>query len=119
MAKTNNEKIEELNIQLTQLENRKKTIQKRQQDDERKARTKRLIERGAILESRIPNPTNYTNEQIKAFLVKTIQPDTAQKFLDSLTQSDTDKAAAQPAWTKRPAVTTTTDKSEVSEQGAD
>lgn len=34
----------------------------------RKLRTRRLIERGAILESLIPNPEILSNEQIKALL---------------------------------------------------
>ena len=36
--------------EIRQLENRQKILQNRQRNEERKARTRRLIERGAILE---------------------------------------------------------------------
>ena len=51
---------------------------------DRKARTKRLIERGAILESLISGADVFTNEQIKAFLEKTITRDAARKILDRI-----------------------------------
>jgi iron-sulfur cluster repair protein YtfE (RIC family) len=48
-----------------QVENRIKTLQKQQNEEQRKARTRRLIERGAIIESLIENPADLTNEQFK------------------------------------------------------
>ena len=50
-----------------------------QKERERKARTKRLIERGAILESLIPEADTFTNEQIRAFLEKTIRTESTLK----------------------------------------
>lgn len=51
-----------------QLENRQKILLNRKADAERKARTHRLIERGAILESVFPEIVPMTGEQVKAFL---------------------------------------------------
>ena len=41
------------------------TLKNRYKEEKRRSRNHRLIERGAILESLIPNAENYTNEQIK------------------------------------------------------
>lgn len=54
---------------IRQLENRQKVLLNRKSDAERKARTHRLIERGAILESVFPEIIPMTGEQIKAFLI--------------------------------------------------
>ena len=53
---------------IRQLENRQKILLNRKADAERKARTHRLIERGAILESVFPEIVPMTGEQVKAFL---------------------------------------------------
>ncbi len=55
-----------------------------QKEADRKARTKRLIERGAILESLVSGAASLTNDQIKAFLEKTVTTETAHKILDGL-----------------------------------
>ena len=49
-------------------ENRQKILLNRKTDAERKARTRRLIEHGAILESIFPAVTAMTGEEVKAFL---------------------------------------------------
>ena len=56
--------------EICQLKNRQKILLNRKADAERKARTHRLIERGAILESVFPEIVLMTGEQIKAFLEK-------------------------------------------------
>jgi hypothetical protein len=53
---------------IRQLENRQKILLNRKADAERKARTHRLIEEGAILESVFPEIVLMTGEQVKAFL---------------------------------------------------
>lgn len=53
---------------IRQLENRQKILLNRKADAERKARTHRLIECGAILESVFPEVVAMTGEQLKAFL---------------------------------------------------
>ena len=73
MAKTTSSKIEKLNVQITQaekeirqLENRCKRLVGSQSQLERKARTRRLIERGAMLESFKTDAETHNNEQIRS-----------------------------------------------------
>jgi len=70
---TKTERIASVEDKIKQLENQRKQLIQKQKADERKARTKRLIERGAILESLIADAETLTNEQVKAFLQKVIQ----------------------------------------------
>jgi hypothetical protein len=53
---------------IRQLKNRQKILLNRKTNAERKARTHRLIERGAILESVFPEIIPMTGEQVKVFL---------------------------------------------------
>ena len=53
---------------IRQLENRQKILLNRKADAERKARTHRLIERGAILKSVFPETAPMSGQQVKAFL---------------------------------------------------
>ena len=53
MAKTINEKITETQAKITQYENQKKRLIQEYKEQERKDRTRRLIERGTIAESLI------------------------------------------------------------------
>jgi len=96
MAKTTEERIQSVQEQIQQLENQKKKLLQEHKEQERKARTKRLIERGAILESLIPNAENLTNEEVKAFLEKTIQSDAARKILAAMTKQNGAMAALKP-----------------------
>ena len=84
MAKTRTEKIEGIQAQIQQLENERKKLLQQQKEQERKDKTKRQAERGAILESYISGAGTLTNEQIKSFLQKTIQSEYARKILDGL-----------------------------------
>jgi len=84
MAKTKQEKTDGIQEQITQLENHKNKLIQQEKEAERKARTKRLIERGAILESLIDGAETLTNEQIKAFLFKTVQSDYARRILNGM-----------------------------------
>ena len=68
MAKTINEKITETQAKITQYENQKKRLIQEYKDQERKDRTRRLIERGAIAESLIDGAETLTNEQFKSIL---------------------------------------------------
>ena len=53
---------------IRQLENRQKILLNRKANAERKVRTHRLIERGAILESVFPEIVSMSGEQVKTFL---------------------------------------------------
>ena len=70
-AKAEQKKTEQEQIlkKIRQLENRQKILLNRQSDMERRARTRRLIEHGAILESVFPALTALPGEEIKAFLL--------------------------------------------------
>ena len=59
---------EKVKTEIRQLENRQKILLNRKTDAERKARTRRLIEHGAILESIFPATIAMTGEEAKAFL---------------------------------------------------
>ena len=63
-----NEQIGKINEQIKQLQNKKKALLAKESEEKRKKRTKRLIERGAILESVIGNAENFSNEQLQALL---------------------------------------------------
>ncbi|QNK40273.1 DUF3847 domain-containing protein [Caproicibacter fermentans] len=65
---TQKQEPESVKDKIRQLENRQKILLNRKADAERKARTHRLIERGAILESVFPEIIPMTGEQVKAFL---------------------------------------------------
>ena len=93
MAKTTSERIESVQEQIRQLESQKKKLVQEHKEQERKTRTKRLIERGAILESLIDEADTLTNELIKAFLEKTIQTDDAKKVLAALKAPKAEKPA--------------------------
>lgn len=70
-AKAEQKKAEQEQIlkKIRQLENRQKILLNRQSDMERRARTHRLIEHGAILESVFPALVTLPGEEVKAFLL--------------------------------------------------
>ncbi len=57
--------LDRLTKKETQEEHKVATMQNRHKEQKRRSRNHRLIERGAILESLIPNAESYTNEQIR------------------------------------------------------
>jgi hypothetical protein len=93
MVKTAAEKIAEMQEKIAQYENQVKKIKQQQKEADRKSRTKRLIERGAILESLVPGADALANSQIKAFLEKTVQSDYARRALVNLSEQDGEKPA--------------------------
>ena len=82
------EKIANIEEKISQLENQRKQLMQQQKQAERKARTKRLVERGAILESFIPDAQSYTNEQIQSFLQKTIRTEFAKRALSDIGRAE-------------------------------
>jgi len=83
MPKTTSEKIESVQEQIKQLENQKRRLIQAQKEHERKTRTKRLIERGALLESLIPDASTLSNDQIKTILVRAFRTDNARQNIAS------------------------------------
>ena len=64
--KSQQEKVQK---EIEQLQNRQKILLNRKTDTERRARTRRLIEHGAVLESIFPAAATMTGEEAKAFLL--------------------------------------------------
>jgi len=62
------DEIQTVQEKIRQLENRQKILINRKADVERKSRTHRLIERGAILEFVFSETVPMSGEQVKAFL---------------------------------------------------
>ncbi len=58
--------------EIRQLNNRIKIITNRERDAERRERTHRLIEKGAIIESLLPATITLSGEEFKAFLLNLI-----------------------------------------------
>lgn len=67
-SRTTAEKIAETQEKIAQYQNQMKRLLNQQKEAERKARTHRLIERGALLESMIDGAEGMTNEEVKALL---------------------------------------------------
>lgn len=63
------EEKEKVETELRQLQNRQKILLNKKSNAERKARTHRLIERGAILENVFPAVAAMTGEEVSAFLL--------------------------------------------------
>ena len=73
--------------EIRQLENRQKILQNKQRNEERKARTRRLIERGAILEGVFPLSPDLSGEEVKAFLAALSRLPGAAKLAAELPKS--------------------------------
>ena len=76
-----NEQIAKAEEEIRQLQNRKTKLLNQKKAEERKIRTHRLVERGAILESLLEQPEQYTNEQIKGLLETALRTPQAQEIL--------------------------------------
>ena len=61
------EERQEVLKEIRQLENRKKILENKQRNEERRVRTRRLIERGAILEGIFPLASTFPAQRSKHF----------------------------------------------------
>lgn len=84
MAKTIHEKITNIDEKMAQYANQKKQLLQQQKEAERKARTHRLIERGALVEGLMDVDGNATNEQIREVVAIALNSDAGRKALFSL-----------------------------------
>ena len=84
MSKTIDEKIETYETEILQRKNQIKQLIQKRDEQERKARTHRLIERGAILESLIDGAEIFTMEQIKELLNRTVGSTYGAKIIDEI-----------------------------------
>lgn len=80
--------IEENKIRLQQKKNASKERVAREKkalaEKDRKERVHRLIERGAILESCIDNPLDFTNNEIQMIIEKAIRSDYIKTYIEEI-----------------------------------
>lgn len=81
------DEIQSIQRQIEQLTHRQDRIVSKLKVEERKKRTRRLIQRGAILESVIENAENFTNEQIQTLLIEIFSTDFARAKIEKLRPS--------------------------------
>lgn len=79
-----NARIAKAEEEIRQLQNKKRRLLNQKKNEERKARTHRLIERGAILESLLERPEQYENEQIKELLEVALRSAQAREHLGKI-----------------------------------
>ena len=85
------EQIAKTQAQINQLTTKKKRLISEQKQAERKKRTKRLIERGAILESVIGNAEELSNEQLQTLLIEIFSSESARAKVKNLREHTADE----------------------------
>ena len=89
--KNYDEQIAKAEEQIKQLNNKKKRLISEQKQAERKKRTKRLIERGAILENVIGNTDDFSNEQLQTLLIEIFSSESARAKVKNLREHTADE----------------------------
>ena len=82
--KTTAEKLAANKLEQEQLKNEEKRLRQLHRKEEEKARTRRLIQRGAILESLIEGATDFTSDQIVEILKRTVGSSYGAKVVDEV-----------------------------------
>jgi hypothetical protein len=90
-------RMEKVLADIEKLNNQKKQLEQEQKAEARKARTKRLIERGAILESLIDGAESFTNEQIQTILKRTVGSSYGVKIQADVRAASVAQTAAESA----------------------
>ena len=80
-------KIENGKKKLRQLENREKMLRQKLSKEERRTRSHRLIVRGAIFESIVPEAKNMTDKEAAALLRLALTSEPAREFLKKRAES--------------------------------
>ena len=76
-----------------QLQNRQKILLNRKRNEEHRARTHRLIGRGAILEGVFPAVVNMEGEEVKTFLIALSRLPGASEALNEAQKTEDDGSA--------------------------
>ena len=84
-CKSDSEKKQE---EIKQLKNKKQKLLAQQRNAEQKIRTRRLIERGAILESINPSILSISNEQLQTYLQRILRTEQAEKLLEIVAENE-------------------------------
>lgn len=74
--------------EISQLQNRQKILLNRKRTEEHRARTHRLIGRGAILEAVFPSVVDMDGEEVKAFLIALSHLPGAQKLAEKASKNE-------------------------------
>ena len=86
-AHSSKEEREKVLKEIRQLENRKKILENKQRNEERRVRTRRLIEHGAILEGIFHLAPDLPSIEVKAFLIALSHLPGAAELTANLSQS--------------------------------
>ena len=73
--------IEDGKKKIRQFENREKMLRQKLSKEERRTRSHRLIVRGAVFESIVPEAKNMTNEESATFLWLALTSEPVREFL--------------------------------------
>ena len=76
---------------ISQLQNQQKILLNRKRSEEHRARTHRLIGRGAILEGIFPAVVNMEGEEVKAFLIALSRLPGAQKLAEKASKNEVEE----------------------------
>jgi L-lactate utilization protein LutC len=82
--KTRIDQIAAIDLEMEQLENRKKELLAAQKAENEKARTHRLCKRHGLFESMLPDAITLTEDNFKVLLQKTVANDFGRKMLANL-----------------------------------
>ena len=95
MTKPREKKREELQAEIEdgkkkirQLENREKVLRQKLSQEERRTRSHRLVVRGAVFESIVPEAKTMTDEEAAAFLRLALTSEEARAYLKKRTEGD-------------------------------
>lgn len=80
--------LEKARAEKKQMENQLAKIKKQDREKENKSRTRRLIQRGAILESINPSLTSLSEELLSKYLNQVLRTRYAEMLLSSMLESD-------------------------------
>jgi len=94
MAKTRVERIASIDEEMSKLAEQRKTLLDAHRAQERKARTRRLCQRGGLLEKMLPDTIPLSDEQFQSFLEKTVANDYGRRTLATFTAQN---PAAKPS----------------------
>ena len=81
--------IEDRQKKIRQYENREKILRQKLSREERRTRSHRLIVRGAVFESIVPEATTMPDEEAAAFLRLALTSEPAQEFLKKRAEETT------------------------------
>lgn len=74
--------LESIELKIKALQNEKKLLLKKENELKRKARTKRLIERGALLEKYFDFDDNFSNDEVEQVFKKLVSSDNFMQYLE-------------------------------------